>query len=470
MPEDRSEEGQVRLVRALPPGKRDALRGDALKNPITNQNLLRILTVGFALVILVLLAAGVIGLRNAQDMHQSAARLTSEQRITAGLLQQLELEQSTMSDVIFRLLRRPGLSDEGAILGRLDQLDATLKTLREEDDGDDAPAGWEEIVAATEDFSTLARSLTRNPQRDPQSIETLFQHHQRVQRISDGILLANSRSAIADGQSLEAQANRMVTVSLSLLGACLGLAVLCAGLTLRFAASTLHQLDRQANELNRVSWQMLQGQEEAARRFSHELHDELGQSLAAVKANLMALTPGGFEERRADCIHLVDDSISNVRELSQLLRPVILDDFGLDAALRWLCERFQQRTGVHVSYESEVLARLPERAETHLFRITQEALTNIARHARATAVEVNLSSGGGRVWLRIADNGIGISENGNARQGETQERNGNGIGLVGMRARAVQAGGTLSIRTPEAGGVEVMADLPLEHTTDDLST
>lgn len=463
-----NDDGRLRLAPPLPPGRGDAPEGTALENPITNKNLLRILYVGFALVILVLLAAGVNGLRNAQAMHQSVARLTSEQRITAGLLQQLELEQSTMSDVIFRLLRRPGLTDEGAILGRLDQLDATLKTLREQDDEETAPDGWEEIVEATEDFSALARSLTRNPQRDPQSIETLFQHHQRVQQISDGILLANSRGAIADGQALEAQANSMVTVSLSLLGVCLGLAVLCAGLTLRFAASTLHQLDRQANELNRVSWQMLQGQEEAARRFSHELHDELGQSLAAVKANLVALTAGGFEERRADCIHLVDDSISNVRELSQLLRPVILDDFGLDAALRWLCERFQQRTGVHVRYESEVFSRLPERAETHLFRITQEALTNIARHAEATAVEVSLRSSGERAQLRIADNGKGISRNGFSPDGSSRTNNGNGIGLVGMRARAVQAGGELSIRTAAGGGVEVIADLPLEHSTDDI--
>lgn len=450
--------GHLPVVSALLPGRGGAHDWDALENPITNKNLLRILYSGFALVILVLLATGVIGLHNAQEMHQDAARLTSEQRVTAALLRQLELEQSTMSDVIYRLLRRPGLTDEDAILARLDQLDKTLKSLREEDEEETVPAGWDEIVAATEDFSALARSLTRNPQRDPQSLETLFQHHQRVQKISDGIMLANSRGAIADGQSLEAQANSMVTVSLSLLGVCLGLAVLCAGLTLRFAATTLHQLDRQANELNRVSWQMLQGQEEAARRFSHELHDELGQSLAAVKANLVALTPGGFEERRADCIHLVDDSISNVRELSQLLRPVILDDFGLDAALRWLCERFQQRTGIGMTYESQVFLRLPERAETQLFRITQEALTNIARHAGATKVGVSLVSEGGRVKLRITDNGKGIS----------RSNNGNGIGLVGMRARAVQAGGELSIRTPAGGGLEVFADLPLEHTTDDI--
>ena len=107
-----------------------------------------------------------------------------------------------MSDVIYRLLRRPwGPARRDAILGRLDQLDETLKKLREEDDEESAPEGWDEIVEATEDFSALARSLTRNPQRDPQSLELLFQHHQRVQQISDEILLATSRGAIADGKS-----------------------------------------------------------------------------------------------------------------------------------------------------------------------------------------------------------------------------------------------------------------------------
>ena len=106
-------------------------------------------------------------------------------------------------------------------------------------------------------------------------------------------------------------------------------------------------MEWQAGELSRVSWHMLDNQESTARRFSHELHDELGQSLTAVKANLAALEAGGAPDPRRldDCMRLVDEAIGNVRQLSQLLRPTILDDFGLEAGLRWLAEGFTQRTG-----------------------------------------------------------------------------------------------------------------------------
>jgi signal transduction histidine kinase len=102
------------------------------------------------------------------------------------------------------------------------------------------------------------------------------------------------------------------------------------------ASNLVRGMEWQTAELGRVSFHMLEDQEAAARRFSHELHDELGQSLTAVKANLAAIE--GNSARVADCIHLVDEAIGNVREMSQLLRPTILDDFGLAAGLRWLCE------------------------------------------------------------------------------------------------------------------------------------
>src|SRR5581483_10985744 len=106
------------------------------------------------------------------------------------------------------------------------------------------------------------------------------------------------------------------------------------------------RMERQAAELTRVTWHMLEGQESAARRFSHELHDELGQSLTAIKANVTALNPATPPDPALldDCRRLVDEAIQNVRELSHLLRPTILDDFGLDAGIRWLAERFGQRT------------------------------------------------------------------------------------------------------------------------------
>jgi signal transduction histidine kinase len=192
---------------------------------------------------------------------------------------------------------------------------------------------------------------------------------------------------------------------------------------------------------------MLENQETTARRFSHELHDELGQSLTAIKANLLALETNGHADpaRIDDCRHLVDDAIQNVREMSHLLRPTILDDFGLDAGIRWLAERFAQRTGVEVNYQSTFKDRLPDETETHLFRIVQEALTNVARHSGATRMDIELHREGGRIHLRMKDNGHGL-QNGNAP---------GGLGLVGMHARARSIGGELTIKSQDGVVIEL---------------
>src|SRR6202035_3682959 len=126
------------------------------------------------------------------------------------------------------------------------------------------------------------------------------------------------------------------------LGSSLVLALLCAVFTVRMTAELFRKMEWQAGELSRVSWHMLENQETTARRFSHELHDELGQSLTAIKANLLQLESNNHPDpaRLEDCKHLVDEAVQNVREMSQLLRPTILDDFGLDAGIRWQTERF----------------------------------------------------------------------------------------------------------------------------------
>jgi signal transduction histidine kinase len=187
-----------------------------------------------------------------------------------------------------------------------------------------------------------------------------------------------------------------------------------------------------------------QTQEEVARRFSHELHDELGQSLAAVRAGLTRRSTDDLESLRADCLHLVDESIENVRELSQLLRPVILDDFGLDAGLRWLTEKYAQRAHIELRYESSGTGRYADETETHLYRIAQEALTNIARHSGATAVQVRLEEKAGWIELTVEDNGRGLPEGAGSSSAS--------IGMIGMRARAEQSGGEFVIGRAAAGG------------------
>jgi signal transduction histidine kinase len=203
---------------------------------------------------------------------------------------------------------------------------------------------------------------------------------------------------------------------------------------------------------------MLETQEAAARRFSHELHDELGQSLTAVKTNLTAIEAGGAfsRERVDDCLRLVDDAIGNVRQMSQLLRPTILDDFGLEAGLRWLAEGFATRTGIEVKVESKIEERLADETETHLFRISQEALTNVARHSGAKHVGIALQPEAGGVRLTIEDDGRGLPPDGAGR---------NGLGLIGIRARARSAGGSADIRSTPGHGVVIEVRVPIRNET-----
>ena len=188
------------------------------------------------------------------------------------------------------------------------------------------------------------------------------------------------------------------------------------------------------------------------------MHDELGQALTAVKANLSALRENPEPARVEDCMTLVDVAIHDVREMSQLLRPTVLDDFGLDAALRALADRFGQRTGIHVDYASNVAElRLRDEAETHLFRIAQEALTNIARHAGATSVAIALHVDRGELRLTVKDNGRGWQERG-------AQSAGSGLGLAGMKTRARGCGGELVIQSEAGKGFSIAVSCPVAAT------
>jgi signal transduction histidine kinase len=262
----------------------------------------------------------------------------------------------------------------------------------------------------------------------------------------------------AQGQ-IERRTSRLSEVSLIFSAASVVLALIFAVFTVRIVSQLIRKMEWQTAELGRVSWHMLEDQEATARRFSHELHDELGQSLTAVKTNLSALASSNGTEnpRLADCLHLVDEAIGNVRQMSQLLRPTILDDFGLEAGLRWLAEGFAARTGIEVTVDSTYSGRLSDETETHLFRISQEALTNIARHAFAHHVRIALTSDGADIRLSIQDDGRGLNG--------APTPAGRGLGLIGMRARARSAGGDVSVHSPAGGGVLIEVRVPLRHET-----
>jgi len=187
------------------------------------------------------------------------------------------------------------------------------------------------------------------------------------------------------------------------------------------------------------------------------MHDHLGQTLSAIEANLVAMQNARMfhSGRLEDCLGLVKDAVGNVREVSQLLRPPILDDFGLNASLRWLADNFAERTGKDVQFTSSFTGRLERNSETQLFRIAQEALTNVSRHANATQVRIELAPIRDVLRLTISDNGKGMK-----LQTETM-----GIGLAGMRARARVAAGNLFVDSSPGRGVRICAEVPLRQTT-----
>jgi two-component system sensor histidine kinase UhpB len=238
------------------------------------------------------------------------------------------------------------------------------------------------------------------------------------------------------------------------------LALVFAVVTVRLVSQLIRGMDSQTAELGRVSFHMLEDQEATARRFSHELHDELGQALTAIKTNLTALDTTGpnHQARLKDCLGLVDDAIGNVRQMSQLLRPTILDDFGLEAGVRWLCDGFATRTGIEVNFASSYSGRLPDETETHLFRIAQEALTNVARHSGAKHVTVKLESIGGQICLTIQDDGRGLrTPSPDAGQAGRPAP----LGMIGMRARARSAGGDVTVRSRSDEGVLIEVRVPI---------
>lgn len=424
-----------------------------LSKPITSGTIRRTLFLGFSLVILLLLAAAFIGVQSTHEIKGSAAGLVQERYVTTRLIDEIQREQGTLNAIFQNLSGQAGEINRVEILARLTAWEDEVRRIVDAARGTPEQQIWAEVGRASQQFAGEARHVLTQPRSGSIPSRDLLGYHNRVMSaIAELIAESYHKSEEARAQ-IEARSEELRRNSLILLGACLVLALACAALTMKMVAMLFREMEWQTGELSRVSWQLLENQEATARRFSHELHDELGQSLTAVKANLLALRGSDGDRRRLDdCDRLVDEAIRNARELSQLLRPTILDDFGLDVSLRWLCEGFTQRTGIEVEYASDFDGRLADETETHLFRIAQEALTNVARHSGARAVRMSLRRVAETIQLSIADNGRGIPAE--------PAVSSNGLGMVGMRARARNAGGELLLFPEAGGGLRIEAKLP----------
>jgi PAS domain S-box-containing protein len=238
------------------------------------------------------------------------------------------------------------------------------------------------------------------------------------------------------------------------------------GATLDITARTLaeQQLAKAHDQLRRVAARAQSLREEERRRLSRELHDQLGQALTGLKINLswianrLSEAPGispGVQEKTDSMLRAIDHTIESVRRTATELRPSVLDKLGLVAAIEWQANEFERGSGVrcHVLTNKDHVNLDTGRA-TAVFRIIEQALTNVARHARASSVAVSIAEENGRLAVSVADNGCGIAR----RRLEASTS----LGIIGMRERAALLGGTMEILSKHTAGTKVFVTIPLK--------
>ena len=215
-------------------------------------------------------------------------------------------------------------------------------------------------------------------------------------------------------------------------------------------------------KLLNMTGHLQKAREEERTKVAREIHDELGQALTALKMDLSLLrkkipeNDNSITEKIDSMYKLIDSTVQTVKKISTELRPGLLDDLGLSAAIEWQAEEFERRTGIRVNMDiTQNDIKLDENLATSIFRIFQEALTNITRHARATKVTVHFKQKNKNLELLVQDNGIGITEE--------QINHGQSFGIIGIQERTEFMGGQVNINGTPEKGTKIMLTVPINR-------
>jgi signal transduction histidine kinase len=314
---------------------------------------------------------------------------------------------------------------------------------------------WESTDQRLRDLSSAETSLPSRDQGLPNE----------VLRIAERIDALNEESLWRELQASEGQqatVREFATKSALLLFA-LGFAIACMSTAYLFRFETIStqakaRAEKAESELRRLSNQLILVQEEERRTISRELHDEVGQVLTGLRMELGTLIYNSPEEafliRLESVKELAEKALLSVRNLASLLRPSMLDDLGLEPALRWQAKEFSRRTGVPVSVTiRSSLDQFPEPTRICLYRIIQEALTNCSKHAKAHRVALTIKVEGGVVFASVQDDGIGFD----AQHLEQTQ----GLGLLGMKERVRALQGHVTVTSQRGRGTLVNLSLPV---------
>lgn len=226
------------------------------------------------------------------------------------------------------------------------------------------------------------------------------------------------------------------------------------------------ELENHTKLLQVLSRRLMEAQETERRHIARELHDEIGQNLTLLKIGLnkasrLAENEGRDAQPLKESIAVVEQTLQQVRNLSLDLRPPLLDAAGLESALRWYLDRQSERTGLSIHFNADIdNKRLPSELEIVCYRLVQEALTNILRHAQARRVNVQIWQTSMAVQLVISDDGVGFD----VADARERAARGTSLGLTGMQERAHLAGGEVEIVSAPSRGTEVHASFPLPRS------
>jgi signal transduction histidine kinase len=321
---------------------------------------------------------------------------------------------------------------------------------------------------------TLLEVLATDSSRWPMEARDLLRHQimpkrEGVMQLSEEVQSLN-RSAFVQQQTeigaLYRAVQRRVWQSFGFaLAASLGIALLATFYARRLERDLERQRDREATyarDLHRLSAQLLTAQEEERRSIARELHDEVGQVLTAIKVELATAqrqiaASGGDVEAIAGVRAIADGALTTVRDLSHLLHPAMLDDLGLPAAIEWYARGFERRHGVRLDVEcGDTDGRLAADVEAAVYRVVQEALTNVARHAQATRCRIDLRRGSHTLVVTIEDDGVGFDATSAPR----------GLGLISIRERVAQVHGEFRLETTPGKGTRLAITVPARTRVD----
>ncbi len=302
----------------------------------------------------------------------------------------------------------------------------------------------------------------RNRRRDAFFYDELVPRRNAMLQIADRIAIANERALDRAESQLTASSDHlrqtlMITFAITLLGG-LMLSLVTINRTLHLERELEQRLEentRARADLQELSAKLVRAQENERRSLARELHDEVGQSLSAIlmEAESAACADDLPEARDhlASVRTLAEQTVNEVRDLALLLRPSMLDDFGLVPALNWHAREMTKRTGLNVVLAADDAAdELPDEHKTCIYRLVQEAVNNSARHACARTVEVQVRRRDDRVLFSVRDDGSGFDT-----------RFVRGLGLLGMEERVRRLGGQLKIDSQPGRGTTIAAELPL---------